>query len=49
MAAEQGHSDAQHNLARMYEDGLGVKQDRELAAFWREKALKEDKLRTSPD
>ncbi len=33
-AALQGHSDAQNNLADLYEDGKGVAQNKTLAAFW---------------
>lgn len=34
IAAEQGHSTAQHNLALMYENGQGVPQDYSEAAKW---------------
>jgi TPR repeat protein len=38
MAAEQGHSNAQLRLAGMFEDGLGVPQDLNIARFWYRKA-----------
>ena len=38
-AAEQGHVDAQCNLARMYDKGLGVEQDQAEALKWFQKAL----------
>jgi hypothetical protein len=41
IAADQGHSGAQHNLALMYEDGLGIAQDHEQALEWYLKAAKQ--------
>ncbi len=37
-AAEQGNVIAQQNLAVLYNNGIGVKQDRERAAYWIEKS-----------
>jgi hypothetical protein len=34
LAAEQGHVGAQFNVAQMYLEGQGVKQDYLLAAMW---------------
>ena len=47
IAASQGNADAQSELAGMYRDGEGVKQDYKLAFFWREKAAKQDILATN--
>ena len=37
-AAEQGYVNAQISLARMYEEGLGVRQDMRIAKEWYGKA-----------
>ena len=36
--AEQGNAIAQHNLARLYANGLGMSKDNDKALFWYEKA-----------
>ena len=41
LAAEQGHSRAQHNLALLYESGDGVVQSYTLAAEWYQMAAKQ--------
>ena len=41
MAAEQGHADAQHNLGRAYETGMGLAKDVQLALHWYDRAAKE--------
>lgn len=38
---EQGHTDAQHNLGRAYETGMGVAKDVQVALQWYERAAKE--------
>ena len=38
MAAERGNRRAQYNIARDYEKGTGVIQDREKALYWYRKA-----------
>ncbi|MBQ0113780.1 MAG: sel1 repeat family protein [Bacteroidales bacterium] len=40
-AAEQGHADAQYNLAFCYANGNGVSQDYKQAASWYEKAAEQ--------
>ena len=40
-AAEQGYSDAQNNLGKMYEQGHGVDQDDEMAVYWFERAAEQ--------
>ena len=40
-AAEQGNSDAQHNLAVCYENGEGVEMDEEEAVEWYQKAAEQ--------
>ncbi|WP_163366756.1 tetratricopeptide repeat protein, partial [Klebsiella aerogenes] len=37
-AAEQGHADAQYNLAVSYDEGEGVERDGSKAVFWYTKA-----------
>ena len=37
-SAEQGHTGAQHHLARLYDNGLGVPQDHAEAARWYRRA-----------
>ena len=37
-AAEQGHTEAQYKLGKMYEDGRGVEQDSKKAIEWYQKA-----------
>ena len=37
-AAEQGDADGQYHLSRMYANGLGIKQDKNLALQWLKKA-----------
>lgn len=41
ISAEQGHSGAQHNLALMYEEGLGVPQDYAQSLKWYLKAAEQ--------
>jgi TPR repeat protein len=41
-AAEQGHRRAQHNLGKMFLDGLGVTQDYEEAIRWLLRAAKQE-------
>ena len=43
--AEQGHSNAQLNLGRMYEKGLGVQKDDAKAAEWYRKAAEQGMIR----
>ncbi len=40
-SAEQGHADAQFQLAQMYNDGIGVTQNDELAIYWYRKAAEQ--------
>lgn len=37
-AAEQGHASGQFHLGYMYENGFGVRQDKDTAKYWYEKA-----------
>lgn len=39
--AKQGDKTAQHNLAVLYQDGLGVKADAKQALYWYEQAAKQ--------
>ena len=40
-SAEQGHADAQFQLAQMYNDGVGVTQNDVLAIDWYRKAAEQ--------
>ncbi len=44
IAAEQGNSIAQQNLAVLYNNGLGVKQDPQSAAYWIERSSQSAKV-----
>ncbi|RUM65412.1 MAG: hypothetical protein DSZ05_06160 [Sulfurospirillum sp.] len=39
-AAKQGNTIAQQNLAVLYNNGIGVKQDRERASYWIEQSAR---------
>ena len=40
-AAEQGHTDAQYNLALCYKNGIGVEKDEQKAVEWYQKAAEQ--------
>lgn len=45
-SAQQGHIQSQHILGLMYEEGVGVSQNHEKAAFWHRKAAEQDHSRS---
>lgn len=47
-AANQGHAEAQYNLATLFEDGWGVEQDRVRAHFWAQAARENEFPAASP-
>jgi hypothetical protein len=40
-SAQEGHAEAQYNLGRSYQNGVGVKQNNTEAAFWYRRAAKQ--------
>ena len=48
-AAEQGHAGAQNNLGVMYNNGQGVQQDYESAAYWWGKAAKQGNVKAQKE